>query len=116
MSEESAAAEAVRQVLLGAGFSERPDADLIVETGFSVRPKELAIEAVGEDGETKAISPPAGGIAMFCTPKAYVLNIAFVDALSGEVNARSGAIVRRCRADEDIVLRDLAETALTASG
>ena len=115
MSDDSMASQAVRRVLSSTGFTEAENADLLVEVGFSVRPKELKIAATGEGGEPKILSPSAGKMPRLCRERAFVLNVAFVSMSSGEVSSRSGATMVRCEADHEVVLDQLAQTALAAA-
>lgn len=111
-SEDAAAAAAVRDTLIAAGFEEENGAPQRVEVGFAVRPRKLAVTS-GTADATLVISPRGKAPPSLCRRQAYVLTVAMVDSATGAVQERTGATVSRCHGTAAAVLPMLAKAAVT---
>lgn len=116
INQDGIARDAVAEALTEAGYIERGDAPLKVEIGFAIRPTELALVSVSEEGLARILSPAAKRSISFCQRQAYVLTLAFVDSGTGEVLSRSGATISRCKGTPSEVLSGLARAALPSPG
>lgn len=109
---EGPAADAVRQALVNAGYSEKTGGDWQIEVGFAVRPTNLAVSTPQGDEAALPISPGARPSLAFCKKQAYVLTVAFIEPKTGKVASRRGATTGRCSSDVDAILPGLTRTAL----
>lgn len=114
LSQDGAAAAAVRSALVEAGLQPSDEGALRVDVGFAIRPNRLAVNADPlPPSERQVVVSPAGRRTLsFCRRQAYVLTISFADSRTGRLLSRSGATLSRCRADLAEALPVLARLAL----